>query len=1283
MAQGWPSFSLVMRSLGFEVETYLEEVCSEVKLVLQSLLQGRIKMMTELRITDYTEPHYSIWIQGSVEFVSRNKLLIESSGRSGITTCISSNKERRMRKTLTKNGNSNCGMISHAAVGGITLGRWSYSIPNEVNEIKIRQPDRVQRSLQHILSHVETGFPHVEGQGSNLKRKRNMDQETIYQGESRVVPGSGKIVISTHCVKQPHYPRIKRFLTTREVLDVYDIQTQDQSIIGSASKTTIPKLLDSITLAAPEKVVYRVVNQVKETCLDELALQDNLDIMKVEEEGKEKTPRLQWLEYEDDEEVLNDEKAARNDDANIETKQWDRYLVRSYNFKRQSRILETQIPNIEFKYTKPLICIGGLPDERHDKLLEILRNFSVRRFRKNVTYSYLSYMNKKYGKYNFMDALIIHKLNKGRLQSMQLIKLFKGKERYEEFMKDYLTGLEAVKRAADSTFWDWDAGSSLFFWRWSTDFLKEARDGTKVNVTGKLPRYKKKQQWPKETEMKEKMMKKWLKIIKREYVQPGQVASLTGSFAVPKGENDIRMVYDATKCGLNEQIWAPNFMLPTIDMTLRHVTETGWFGDIDLGEMFLNFPLDSDLRAYVGIDATELRDVLRALDNLPEELLNAKGRIFLRWVRCLMGLRCSPFNAVRAMSWAADVIKGDRFDEFNVFRWDNFCLNLPGSKDYNPRFPVGYKWNQTTKSIAADFETYVDDIRSSDGTEEGCVIATRRIASVCNHLGIQDAARKRRFPSQRPGVWCGAKTSADNVGVYTSTTQQKWDKAKTTIEGWLIELKESGDYSIMHKPMLSGRGFLVHISRTYPSMVPFLKGVHHTLENWRRGRTTDGWKFSTDDWRSFLSEVSEVKGEFKVAMKEYMAEGETDAPVRVKGVKRLKADLLSLRSIMKSDKPPRRLVRGLILAYVLYGFGDASGAGFGSSWENNKGTRFRIGVWGKDNVGKSSNYRELCNLVESLEQIAEEERLSGTEIYFFTDNSTAEAAFFKGSSTSKLLHELVTRLRNLEMTRGCKVVLIHVSGERMKWQGSDGLSRGNLLEGVMKGADMLSYIPLHKTALERSKGLLDWLLTWIDVEKEKKELEILEPKDWFMRGHDINGFEMKDGLKHPTFKTGIYLWQPPPAAAEIACEEIRKARCKRTTSTHIFVCPRLMTPYWRAHLHKSCDLMFEIPAGTDYWPTEMFEPLILAVYFPFIRYNPWQLRRTPSMLELGDRLQRMWRNGEGTQGVVLRKLWKQTRKLDNMQERVVFKMLHCFGEFGVPCERGQKRSRSSMETGEG
>jgi hypothetical protein len=37
-----------------------------------------------------------------------------------------------------------------------------------------------------------------------------------------------------------------------------------------------------------------------------------------------------------------------------------------------------------------------------------------------------------------------------------------------------------------------------------------------------------------------------------------------------------------------------------------------------------------------------------------------------------------------------------------------------------------------------------------------------------------------------------------------------------------------------------------------------------------------------------------------------------------------------------------------------------------------------------------------------------------------------------------------------------------------------GLSRGNLLEGVMKGDNFLSFVPLHLSALERSSDLEGW-----------------------------------------------------------------------------------------------------------------------------------------------------------------------------------------------------------------
>ena len=57
----------------------------------------------------------------------------------------------------------------------------------------------------------------------------------------------------------------------------------------------------------------------------------------------------------------------------------------------------------------------------------------------------------------------------------------------------------------------------------------------------------------------------------------------------------------------------------------------------------------------------------------------------------------------------------------------------------------------------------------------------------------------------------------------------------------------------------------------------------------------------------------------------------------VKAVKRLRADLLALGNLLKDVNPPLRLVRGRKIYVARYGFGDASGTGFGSSWEGNDG----------------------------------------------------------------------------------------------------------------------------------------------------------------------------------------------------------------------------------------------------------------------------------------------------------------------------------------------------------
>jgi hypothetical protein len=64
---------------------------------------------------------------------------------------------------------------------------------------------------------------------------------------------------------------------------------------------------------------------------------------------------------------------------------------------------------------------------------------------------------------------------------------------------------------------------------------------------------------------------KILKVVKWRYLLTTRikVKLLIKYFAVPKGDNNIRMVYNTTANKLNECVWVPMFWLPTIDLLIR------------------------------------------------------------------------------------------------------------------------------------------------------------------------------------------------------------------------------------------------------------------------------------------------------------------------------------------------------------------------------------------------------------------------------------------------------------------------------------------------------------------------------------------------------------------------------------------------------------------------------------------------------------------------------------------------------------------------------------------
>lgn len=143
------------------------------------------------------------------------------------------------------------------------------------------------------------------------------------------------------------------------------------------------------------------------------------------------------------------------------------------------------------------------------------------------------------------------------------------------------------------------------------------------------------QKYPKDKREKELIILKIKPPIDRRYTTDGLVRSLSGFFSVPKGDNDIRRVYDMTKCGLNACLLSPRFFLPSPDSLFDAIEYNSWMSGTDQGEMFLNYFADPTLLPCLGVDATEVFKHL--------ERREGKGRIWIRWCRWPMGVRQSPY----------------------------------------------------------------------------------------------------------------------------------------------------------------------------------------------------------------------------------------------------------------------------------------------------------------------------------------------------------------------------------------------------------------------------------------------------------------------------------------------------------------------------------------------------------------------------------------------------------------------------------------------------------------
>jgi hypothetical protein len=251
---------------------------------------------------------------------------------------------------------------------------------------------------------------------------------------------------------------------------------------------------------------------------------------------------------------------------------------------------------------------------------------------------------------------------------------------------------------------------------------------------------------------------------------------------------------------------------------LRRLSNGAYSGDFDIGEQFHNYMLHPTEQIYCGVHVP-----LETVERLRAEGLEVDP--LMRWNRLVFGWQSSPYLALRMLARALEIAVETTGN--NDFQIHEVLLNLPGQPGYDPSKPRLIKL-RIDGTVSADIIVYFDDARVFGPTEEITQRAMRQVILRLQSLGNQDASRKRRAVSQRPGAWAGGIVYSDQGLMRKLVSQAKWDKVKNFLEE--VWNAFESDVEIQRERFLSGTGFLLHVAQTYEFMQPYLKSWSRRLE---------------------------------------------------------------------------------------------------------------------------------------------------------------------------------------------------------------------------------------------------------------------------------------------------------------------------------------------------------------------------------------------------------------------------------------------------------------------
>ena len=440
-------------------------------------------------------------------------------------------------------------LMQHLQCDGVTSGNWWCG--TSLSHSPRSYPMNTGRRLKHILSSMHSGRPVSREVDFKFIASRPLWTSNGFDANGLLPVDK----LSALFVCPSIYGKlVSRELADEELRNAWDIGLDQASDV----------LTEVIVSSIPAKVLLSfgqgLVNHFSTSADSKFG--NNLSVQLVSDNGEGSVARR--ISYtnslEDDLNLFpapeTRQRAAKNDDADIPADNWDgpfwSFLVklgRPASFLQQAR-------------TRSL-------GNKEQPILTVFRGWLLRLWRVTVRRSFLRYFHS---------------------------------DEVRERESDLEAARDCIRRVCNASFWDWAGGSRLLFWRWPLPLRAWARDGLPVFYAGELPCYRTRQPPAPDEHTKAEVAAKLSKFVSRGYISPGPVISLISFFGVPKGDSDIRLVFDGTKSGLNSKLWAPSFCLPTVESLLPMLEPGTWQSDIDVGEQFYNYMLDPSIQPFCGID---------------------------------------------------------------------------------------------------------------------------------------------------------------------------------------------------------------------------------------------------------------------------------------------------------------------------------------------------------------------------------------------------------------------------------------------------------------------------------------------------------------------------------------------------------------------------------------------------------------------------------------------------------------------------------------------------------